>query len=151
MPYTPRTKPTTPKKATFSCRAPRQTPEQDEQVDLFSYLRLPSIVKCHPAIPWIHSSLNGVRLTRGVAVIASKSGMKAGVWDVLVPFSANGKGGLYIEMKAGNGRLTKEQREFRDALDAHYEFVICRSWIEAAVEIGTYLSITDKVYWRALK
>jgi hypothetical protein len=88
------------------------------------------------------------------------------VWqscDIPVSISAEIHGGrsywcaLWIEMKAGKNRLTPEQAEFKESLRRHSpfscepQFVVCRSWIEAASAICDYLDIRDAVIREGLK
>ena len=48
--------------------------------------------------------------------------------------------GLFIEMKAGKGRLTPGQVSFRDALQPHgYSFVVAYSWHDAAKAIADHV------------
>ena len=59
-------------------------------------------------------------------------GCKKGVPDLCLPVPMNGYHGLYIEMKADRGRLSKEQTRWIKALsDMGYLAVCCKGWKEA--------------------
>lgn len=131
--------------------ARRRTPEADEQAALIRWRDL--FAPQEPRLKWLHSSLNGVKMTKAQASKAKAAGMTAGVWDLFLPiprFANVCDGGedvwqwcgLYIEMKAPGGRLSREQREFSgEGLDYAYRFVVCRTWIEAATAICDYLGL----------
>jgi hypothetical protein len=54
--------------------------------------------------------------------------------------------GLYIEMKAGKGRLTPGQVSFREALEPHgYKFFVAYSWHDAAQAIADHVGFTFDV------
>jgi hypothetical protein len=53
---------------------------------------------------------------------------------------------LFIEMKAGKGRLTPGQVSFRDALQPHgYKFVVAYTWHDAAKAIADHVGFTFDV------
>jgi len=111
-------------------RAPRQERELAEQTSLFEFRD--RFKRQYPELTWLHSSLNGVRLTHAQAGKAKASGMTAGVWDVFLPVprpisfetwtttllpAGSIAPGLYIEMKAGRNGLTEHQEAYRAALE----------------------------------
>lgn len=61
-------------------------------------------------------------------------GVKSGVPDLFYPVPAKGFHGLFIEMKAGKGRLSMEQKKWIAALEQlGYKCVVAYGW-EAAKE-----------------
>jgi len=68
-------------------------------------------------------------------------GQRRGVLDLFLTVPRGGHHGLYIEMKAENGVLSKEQIQFKDFVTyQNYHTVVCRTAEEAIKEIETYLS-----------
>lgn len=77
------------------------------------------------------------------ALIAKGEGKLAGVADLFLSVPKWGKHGLYIEMKTKDGSLSKEQKEFRDAvLSQGYDWALCRSLDEFQRTINNYLIYT---------
>jgi hypothetical protein len=80
-------------------------------------------------------------------VRANQQGQKKGVWDVCIPVHGYNDDGsvsasAWIEFKAGKGKLTPEQEQFRDhLLHQGYEFAVCRSVDEALDFVEEYLQI----------
>ena len=107
--------------------------EHQEQVKLFNWAR--SLETRHPQLKWMFSIANGGHRH------------KKGVHDILLPVireTYEGKmlPGLFIEMKFGKNGLTKEQREFKKAMDAEgYQTATCFTWEIARDVIIDYLGI----------
>ena len=71
-----------------------------------------------------------------------REGVRKGVFDLRLEVIRNGNTGMYIEMKYGKNKLTKEQEQFMlmaTAAGAHC--VVCYSWDDAAQKIRNYLGI----------
>lgn len=68
-------------------------------------------------------------------------GVKAGVWDLMLPLARQGFHGLWIEMKAlPNGRLSKEQKAWGERMRlAGYRCEVAWTWDEARRYIVDYL------------
>lgn len=67
-------------------------------------------------------------------------GVRAGVPDLFYPVPLNGFHGLFIEMKASNGRVRPEQKRWLDALETFgYKCVVAHGWIEAKEALEEYL------------
>lgn len=68
-------------------------------------------------------------------------GMRTGVPDIFLPErGAHGESGLYIEMKYGRNRCSKEQEEFMAEVERQgYRTATCYSAREAEHEIAMYL------------
>ena len=87
----------------------------------------------------LHSSLNGVKLSKAQAGKALKQGMKKGVPDLFLPVKQGGFSGLYIEMKSAKGRISSEQSKFlKAASDFGYACFICYSAVDAIDKIKGY-------------
>ena len=126
----------------------RRTPEADEQAALIRWARLWANHGTHPipALGLLHSSLNGVALTPGQAAKAKAGGMLSGVWDLFLPVTVTTLGGwgatyggLWLEMKSARGRLTEEQKAFREAVGGAYLWAVCHTWHDAARTLLEYL------------
>lgn len=97
-------------------------------------------------LKWFHAIPNGgslgdsekSRMIRGAQKKAE--GVKKGVADTHLPIRRNGFNGLYIEMKKlKGGRLSPEQKEFRDfVLTQGYGWIHCKGWEEAAKTVQAY-------------
>lgn len=67
-------------------------------------------------------------------------GLKKGMLDICLPVGRGGFYALYIEMKYGKNKLTKEQREWVRLLSEEGNLVrVCYDWEEAKNEISEYL------------
>ncbi len=87
----------------------------------------------------LHSSLNGVKLSKAQAGKALRQGMKKGVPDLFLPVKQGGFSGLYIEMKSAKGRISIEQSKFlKDVSDNGYAAFVCYSANEAIKRIEDY-------------
>jgi hypothetical protein len=119
----------------------RRHPEHDEQALLFAWasmvaLRAPELHLLHAVPNWA-----GVKGPREGAM-RKREGVKAGVPDVHLPVARGGHYGLWIEMKAGTNRATKEQRRWMEALEREGHAVrLCRSFQEAKTVIEWYLGL----------
>ena len=101
----------------------------------------------HESEPWqIHKGNipNGGKRDKRTAVALKRQGVKAGVPDICLPVARNGYHGLYIELKAGKNKATKNQEKWQVFLnDQGYYAVICYGWHEAAKVIEEYLLKAD--------
>ena len=64
----------------------------------------------------LHAIPNGGYRTMQVAVKLKAEGVKKGVSDLMLPVARGDYHGLYIEMKAGNGRASEEQKHFIESV-----------------------------------
>lgn len=108
----------------------RNSPERDLQVALFKWIRSHSDPIWHA----IHASGNGNYKHPSTARKAKEEGLVSGVWDIFIPLPKNNFGGLYIECKSNSGRLTKEQKIFKETLENYYDFKVVRE-LEEAINI----------------
>lgn len=59
-------------------------------------------------------------------------GVKAGVFDIMLPYPAGAYAGLFIEMKYGTNKLKKEQRPWWKWFNkVGYYAAVCNGWDEA--------------------
>lgn len=112
----------TPSKPTRA-RGQRRDVEHEEQVVFFNRIR--ALAANDPkrygvAADRTYAIPNGGGRSRAEAGRLKAEGVRKGVSDVFVSFPAHGKHGMYIEMKAPNGRKRDEQE----------------GWIEGSVNLG---------------
>lgn len=111
-------------------RKPREI-EHKEQVAWFKWFRLqyPNVLAY--AIP------NGGHRHPAVAGKLKAEGVTAGVPDI---FIADGRPGMFIEMKSKEGRVSPEQRDIQTRLlDSGYCVAVCYGWDEARLAAIEYL------------
>ncbi|QMV32482.1 hypothetical protein KMC50_gp50 [Ralstonia phage Claudette] len=123
-------------------RAPRRSPEFDEQCALFEWARIPAVVRAYPGIELLEGSMNGVKLSKAQAGKAKAAGMLKGAHDVRLPVPRGEFIGLSVELKAGRNKPTDEQLWYGSRLAAEgWKVVYAWSWIEARDAIVAYLSV----------
>lgn len=98
---------------------------------------------------WLHAIPNGGYRDPVTAARMKAEGVKAGVPDIFLPVcrtDISGREtlscGLYIEMKKPKGGvLSEEQKQFRQHCELErFDYVMCKTWREAADAIKTYLT-----------
>ena len=90
-------------------------------------------------IPIVHIPKEGKR-SLSYAARMKRMGLRSGFPDLLVPLARGGYHGLFIEMKYGKGKTTKEQEEWLSCLNSQgYRAVVCRGSGEALAEINSYI------------
>lgn len=76
----------------------------------------------------------------GWVVRNRQMGCRKGVPDLMLPIPSKGYHGLFIEMKNNNGRLSKEQKAWLEALSTFgYKAVSCKGFDEAARVLEDYI------------
>lgn len=106
--------------------------EHEHQVAFFKWLGYAYPKVTAFAIP------NGGQRHKAVAVKLKAEGVKAGVPDI---FIADGKPGLFIELKAGNGIVSEKQKEMiYNLISSGYRCSICYGWEEAKYATEMYLT-----------
>ena len=112
-------------------------PEAAEQENVIKWAR--DNEKTYPFLWMLHSSLNGVKLSKIQAGKAKASGMLSGVPDLFLPVPRGSFCGLYIEMKSATGRIMPSQSRYLKAVsDFGYNAVVCYSANEAIKTIENY-------------
>lgn len=94
----------------------------------------------YPCLKWLFHIANGGKRNYLEAVKFKRQGVKAGVSDLFLPYYNGVYHGLFIEMKAENGKVSKKQQEFIDDMnDSLYKAVVCYSADSAIDTIEDYL------------
>jgi len=108
--------------------------ESQEQIQLIQWCRTDPRLQYLFHIP--NESVGG----RGWLVRNRQMGVKAGVPDLFYPVPLGGYHGLFIEMKANNGRPSAVQKRWLKVLnDLGYKAVVCAGWEEARDVLIEYL------------
>ncbi len=98
-----------------------------------------------PELGLLYAIPNGGQRSLRVAISLKAEGLKAGVPDLCLPVARSGYHGLYLEMKAQDGRLSLNQRRWRDLLIAQgYGVAVTHGFDAARETLEDYLD--DK--WR---
>ena len=112
--------------------------EHAEQAQFVALVR--NLTRTIPELRWLHSSLNGVRLTGAQAMRYKREGMVAGIPDLFLPFPVGQYHGLFLEMKTRRGRVSQIQDECITYLrSVGYAVAVCRGWEEAQAVLMTYM------------
>lgn len=114
--------------------------EETEQMTLIDWCNI-NVCK-YPELKLIYHIANGGKRNKLEAGRLKRGGVKKGVPDLCLPVSRGAYHGLYIEMKFGNGRTSKEQKEWiNDLSEQGYKAVVCNGFEEAKDTIIKYISI----------
>jgi len=117
-------------------------PEAIEQAKVIAWARANE--RNYPFLWMLHSSLNGVKLSKMQAGKAKASGMLSGVPDLFLPVPRGSFFGLYIEMKNATGRIMPNQSRYLKAVsDFGYSAVVCYSANEAIKTIENYYFVPN--------
>jgi hypothetical protein len=112
--------------------------EDEEQIWIFSWAELN--LGRYPELVLMHHIPNGGKRSKTEAARFKAMGVKSGVSDVFLPVARGGYHGLYIELKARDGRPSKNQKDFLDAVKAQgYAGTVAYSGEEAARIIESYM------------
>ena len=84
--------------------------EETEQITLIDWCNLN--IHIYPELELIYHVPNGGKRSKTEAIRLKRAGVKKGVPDLCLPVPRSNYNGLYIEMKYGNGRTSKEQKEW---------------------------------------
>jgi len=112
--------------------------EHGEQVSLIAWAK-ENETRC-PELKWLMAIPNGGLRSKSTARKLQLEGVKPGVSDLFLPVPRGNSHGLWIEMKAGRNKQTREQINFRrDMLAAGYSAVVCWSFEAARDIVISYL------------
>lgn len=82
---------------------------------------------------------NGGKRNLLTAVKMKRTGTLSGAWDLFLSVPRGSFSGLYIEMKVGKNKLTKNQLEFFKANSQNYYMRVCGSLDQFINVINEYL------------
>lgn len=112
--------------------------EETEQMTLIDWCNINTCI--YPELELIYHVPNGGKRSKTEATRLKRAGVKKGVPDLCLPVPKGKYNGLYIEMKYGNGRTSKEQREWIIKLNEQgYKAVVCNGFDEARSTIEEYI------------
>lgn len=115
--------------------------EHTESVRFMRHVNM-NLLPNHPELRWLHHIPNGGWRKRAVAGKLKAEGVKPGVYDYCLPWPRGVYHGLYLEMKADKGRLSAEQKEFREFVTAQgYRVVEAWGWEEAYSAVCDYIAL----------
>lgn len=107
--------------------------EDEEQSTIMDYCR--SMTGKYPELEMMYHIPNEGKRGRYYASVQKRIGLKSGVPDLCLPIARKGFHGLYIEVKALDGRTSPKQQEWIDKLcEQGYKAVICFG-SDAAIEV----------------
>ena len=93
-----------------------------------------------PELEYMYHVPNGGKRDAATAVALKRQGVKAGVPDIMLPAARAGYHGLYIELKVGKNRTSKNQDTWLENLNAQgYKAVVCYGFNETTNMILRYL------------
>lgn len=113
--------------------------EHTEQIALFIWAA--HMESQYPALECLFAIPNGGHRHPAVGAKMKAEGVKRGVLDVFLPVPCGIYHGLWIEMKFGKGRLSKEQKWWvRKMKEQGYRVAVCYSAETAQEAIMEYLN-----------
>jgi len=136
----------TPTMTAAEYRARHDTSERAEQEALAKWAAASEGER--PALRLLFHVPNGGNRTARAGARMKRMGAKAGVPDLCLPVprpapdgaAVASYGALWIEMKAGGGRMRERQRWWRDSLrQAGHAHAVCHGWEEARDVLLAYL------------
>ena len=117
------------------------TSEDDHQSALIEWSQLPETLALFPDLKWLFSVPNGDKRSQQTASLLKQTGVKKGVFDLLLLVPKCGFHGLCIELKYKKGKPSPEQIAFKEHHEKKgYRCIVCWDWMEASSEIFSYLS-----------
>lgn len=118
----------------------RKRSEATEQEVVMQWARLQE--SAYPKLSLLHHIPNGGSRNKSEAANLKRQGVKAGVPDLCLPVPVGKEHGMYIEMKYGKNKTTKDQDRWLDSLKRMgYRTKVCYSAEEAIKEIQKYLQL----------
>ena len=114
--------------------------EAMEQEALFAWAAIKA--NRYPVLELLYHIPNGGTRNRIEAANLKRQGVKAGIPDIHLPVAKGKFHGLYIELKAGTNKPTKEQNKWIFNLRKQgYAAEVCVGWLQAAEIIEKYLEM----------
>jgi len=120
----------------------RRKPRHAESEHGRTFFRWCQLVQAaHPELDLIYHIPNGGARSKIEAGIMKAEGVRKGMPDYHLPVARQGYIGLYIELKAPGGRVSKDQKERMDALRAAgHRCEVAAGWMEARDLVLHYLT-----------
>ncbi len=116
--------------------------EFQHQAALIKWSQQPSIRSTHPELALLFHIPNGGARDAVEGRHLKAAGVKAGVPDLFLPCPRGEYAGLWIELKADNGRLSAEQSWWLEKLAAEgYSASVAHGWEAAIRTIEWYLNL----------
>ena len=116
----------------------RRVSEEEEQQAVFEWAKY--AVGQYPDLEWMHHIPNGGYRTKAEAGRFKAAGVKSGVPDISFPVPRRGYHGMYIEMKALDGKTSDNQKKWLEALSRQGYFCrVCYGADDAICTITWYL------------
>ena len=114
--------------------------ESGAQETLFNWIEWQ--LEKYPELELAFHIPNGGKRNAREAANLKRQGVKAGVPDICLPVARGGYHGLYIELKVGNNKPTKKQKEWQKKLNKQgYLSVVRYGWQQAARTLTEYLEM----------
>jgi len=112
--------------------------EHSEQVSLIRWARLAA--QTRPALAGLVAIPNGGARHIAVATKLKAEGVSKGYPDLALNVPRGGFAGLFIELKAMDGRTSPEQKDWISRLNAQGNYAaVCKGWTAARELIEAYL------------
>lgn len=119
--------------------------ESAEQKWVIQWSQQPSIREKYPELAMLYHIPNE-RADKVQATILKQMGVKTGVPDLHLPIPAGKYHGLYIEMKALDGKPDNNQLWWAEHLKANGHFhAFCYGWKQATEVLLWYLNLKETV------
>lgn len=88
---------------------------------------------------------NGGKRSKSEAVRFRAAGVRSGVPDLFLPCSRGGFHGLWVEMKAIGGRVSREQEQWhKELMEQGYMSVVCYGAAAAIETIEKYMHLKEE-------
>lgn len=114
--------------------------EDIEQQMVIKWTQQPTVREKYPALKLLYHVPNERKCSAQEGTRLKRMGVKAGVPDLVLPVSVGEHHGLYIEMKAPNGRVSEAQKWWLKELTAQgYLAAVCYGWKQATDCLAMYL------------
>lgn len=115
-----------------------------EQKQVIKWSQQPSIRQVYPELMFLYHIPNE-RTDKVQAAILKDMGVKKGVPDLFLSVPAGSYCGLYIEMKAMDGKPDDDQIWWHEHLKANgYACSLCYGWKQAVEVLTWYLNLNGK-------
>lgn len=126
-------------------RAPRAKPVQREHNEQAALIQLIGYFEtAYPDLKWLFAIPNGGHRNKVVAARLKAEGVKAGVLDLMLPVPRGRFHGLFLEMKSGDNKPSKEQERWIEYLSGQGYFTTVEYSSQAAFDQLTgYLDLPD--------